>query len=328
VDGFHGAGGEGAVSRQSVGDPVSRINIGPGAIARADYILRRIAGQVIMRVPLAQTLLRKVAYAINHLTIQADVERDTAKFVRALRESTTSDPRATDLSSGFGYDNELAELGAAVQYRAEAIDPRFAEIKTESYALYEAIEKTMVELLTRERSARSVLNFGVGYMHVDAQLARRFPNVEFLGIDRSMLTQRFNERYFSAIPNLRHLTGDVFDLLKSQRFDGAVLLHARTMVLLPPETIARLYDAARDAGFAYIVGFEQAGISRQTHRWYHFDEQSDTASVVYRGFMFLHNYPRLFKNSGYRLIDADVLKTRHPNPDFRILKLVAARAVN
>ena len=305
---------------------VERLNeAAPGPQARIDYVLRRVAGQAMLRLPFAQRALRKAAYLLEHVALQGDIERDTTGYLRKLRGGEARD-RATDPTSGFGYDSEAQELLVAVNYSREAARPDFARVRTESHALYEDIEATVARVLEQDPAVRSFVDFGVGYAHVEARLARRFPQVEFIGIDRSRLTQRFNEHHFADLPNTRFVSGDIFDLLRERRFDGGVFFHARTLLMLPPETIDRLYDAVRGAGFRWIVGFEQAGISRETHGWYRFSADEDRPSVVFRGFMFIHNYPYRLRRSGFTLVDADVIRTRHPNPDFRVLRLVARRA--
>lgn len=88
----------------------------------------------------------------------------------------------------------------------------------------------------------------------------------------------------------------------------------------------KLYRAVRAAGFSYVYGTEQYGISRQTGKNFDFSFEH-RASVVYRDFMYIHNYPEILKDCGFDLIRIDSIKTDHPHQDYRVLSFVAKSAM-
>ena len=91
-----------------------------------------------------------------------------------------------------------------------------------------------------------------------------------------------------------------------------------TITGISPITVARI----RKAGFKYIVGFEPLGLSRQTGGPYVFS-LTPQSSVAYRGHAFIHNYPNILFDTGYSVIDSQLIKTDHAHEDYRIVKFVA-----
>ena len=202
----------------------------------------------------------------------------------------------------------------------------FDNIRSESVNLYPYAIEMLSPLFKSNSGIRLILNFGVCYVHIDNELADRFPQITFWGIDRSKLMKVFNEMTFGKKENVTYLAGDIFDLLESKRFDSGVFFHARTLCLLPKVFIERLYRKVFDAGFEYIVGIEQVGISRETGQFYQFS-QDDKPSVLFRGRMYIHNYPGLANGCGFKLDYAELVKTNHPHKDFRLLSFTARKSL-
>ena len=118
------------------------------------------------------------------------------------------------------------------------------------------------------------------------------------------------------------IVGDIFELLNSHQFSGGMFFHMRTVTFLPDEFIRKLYSAVWKAGFKYIVGFEPLGLSRQTGGPYIFS-LTPQPSVAYRGHAFIHNYPNILFDTGYSIIDSQLIKTDHAHEDYRIVTFVA-----
>lgn len=224
---------------------------------------------------------------------------------------------ASSFESGFGYEDEFVELKAAAYYRAQIEAGNLDRQKTESGALYREVIESLSSRL-RKGDIKTVLNFGVSYAHVDTQLAAAFPDVRFVGLERSKLTTTYNQNIFGDLPNVSFVASDVFDHLKANRYDDALFLHIRTLTLLPESFVDKLYGAAAEAGFADIAGFEQCGISYETHEPYAFDLDPEKPSVNYRSGMFIHNYPGKAAKHGFDLRYAKLLKTNHPESTYRI----------
>lgn len=193
----------------------------------------------------------------------------------------------------------------------------------ESFDFYEHADHVLSDLLSKDSSIEVSSNFGVSYAYLDSVLAKKFANCQFVGIDRSKLTQEFNQKIFNDQSNLRFEALDIFEYLANQSQCG-VLVHMRTCTLLPKHFLLKLYRAAFKAKVKYIVGFEQIGWSRETDNAYRFSDD-DQESVVFRGFMNIHNYPGILKAAGFRLDRIELLKTAHPDDDYRIISFTASK---
>ena len=142
------------------------------------------------------------------------------------------------------------------------------------------------------------------------------------GIDLSKACKAINDCIFGQIDNLHFHAGDVFDLLNVDGFRGDVLHHSRILLLLPQSFVEGLFKAARDAGFMYLVGFEQFGLSSETLEPYEFSDE-DKESVYWRDRMLIHNYPGIAIKLGAEIIDAHILKTANRSPDYRVFCYIA-----
>ena len=91
----------------------------------------------------------------------------------------------------------------------------------------------------------------------------------------------------------------------------------------PLYRIKDLYAAAKEAGFMYVVCYEQIGVGRQTFELYIFSE-NDQLSVAYREGMYIQNYPSLIKEVGYVVDQVKLYETKNPLKDYRILNITAS----
>lgn len=286
------------------------------------YIENRFTFPVRKLVTSSRFFFRLISIVFNRFRAQILQTREFLDRFEASRNRLFN-PNDTGYSidSSFGYSGDVffRELETAHKYKKQ-IDEGFKG-PSESKKLYEHIIDTSTILLN-SRNIPSYFNFGVSYAYTDSVLASKFPSIDFWGLERTDAAKIFNDRLFSNLTNLRILFGDVFDLFAKQRFDGGVFFHSRTLLLLPNEFVRRLYSAAFSAGFKYVFGTEQYGISRQTMKSYEFSyDPRDT--VVYRDFMYIHNYPNLLLESGFKLRKIESIKTDHPHQDCRILSFIA-----
>ncbi len=249
-------------------------------------------------------------------------EAENRKFISVL-EGNDSNPLI--FGSSYGYEDEKRELYVAQHYRYQILNQEQGnDIKSESFDIYERIESVISDILSHDVEIKEVINFGVSYAYVDSLLAEKFNHVKFVGIDRSSLTKKYNEKYFSHIKNMTFHAGDVFQYLCNRKQDRCLLLHVRTMSLLPANFIANLYQSCYQSNVKYIVGLEHVGISRQSEQPYRFSI-NNKPSVLFRNSMFIHNYPALWRNAGYMEKSTELLKTRHPDDDLFFLTFTAAR---
>ena len=222
-------------------------------------------------------------------------------------------------TADYGYTDELGELRTALDYKKE-VERGFPN-PGESKQLYNHAELVLSELLDR---SRYFVNFGAGYAYIDSILASKFPDIQFIGVDRSKFTKVLNESCFPALTNMEFLAEDVLTFLENKDFENGVFFHTRTCCLLPKSFIELLYKAVAKAGLSHIVCMEQVGISRQTGAPYKFSD-NEQPSVAFRWGMYIHNYPEILNKAGYSVTRAELLKTDHPHKDFRILSITACR---
>ncbi|MDX2113924.1 MAG: hypothetical protein SFW63_09380 [Alphaproteobacteria bacterium] len=293
----------------------------PSAYGWIHHWIRQGIARFMVHVPFALQALRLSARAIKAVENTTQAYQQTREQVQRKRMGGAN-PLAFD--SGFGYESELRELEVLAHYHEQLQRGYLDQQRTESGVVYEWLINSVSDLLETFPELTHAINFGVSYAHIDAELAKKFPSRRFIGLDRSSLTKWYNDKHFS-LPNLSIQTADIFDCLKPASQPQSILLHARTLNLLPVDFNVRLYTAAQQAGCRYIVGIEQCGISWETQQPYSFSG-AEKESVVYRNHMFIHNYPSLLAASGYRIIRSQLLATRHPDPNYRLVAFVAEKA--
>lgn len=242
-------------------------------------------------------------------------------FIASLEKLKKDSDNAYTFGSNYGYQSEIKEFNALIDY-AEQLKNKKAFQNSESERLYHQAEKTVSQLLSSDPHIKYFMNMGVCYAYLDSILAKKFPKIHFIGIDRSPYTKAFNENKFSQIKNMEFLSGDVFGALEKRNVENGIFFHSRTFLFLSKKCIEKIYEALFASNIKYIIGMEQVGISRQTKRPYIFSED-DQESVVYRSSMFIHNYPEILKKCGFRISEIELLKTGHAHEDYGILSFTA-----
>ncbi len=267
-------------------------------------------------------LLRKVFFRLGAsiLSIMDDYNRHCRKI--GFFEKTAPSQNNTLL---YGNISRFSDVLTTLNYASEIHDPSFGESSVgESFRLYEEQVKLLTVFFKNNKNVSKFLNFGVSYAYVDSKLASEFNSVDFFGVDLSKYNKSLNEVEFSKFGNMKFVNGDIIDFMDSTNFDGGCLFHSRICCLLPKTFIERLYKKAFDAGFNYIIGFEQFGLSTETLEPFVFSED-DTESIYWRDYMHVHNYTGIAVKSGYEIEQSFVFETGHSNPDYRVLCFVAKR---
>jgi hypothetical protein len=294
----------------------TNIRLEPTFNAKLNYLLRKSIGFLVCRVFGFQFLMRLMAGTLTAI-------QNCAKNYSGLSNINSVEKTAlpNQFGSRFGYDDESAELDAVLYYRSQIRSPHFADLPSESHALYQAVFEEYDRIVASDPSVTNMLDFGVSYAHVDSVLARKYPNTMFLGCDRSEPTMMINRLDFGSIKNLSFFAGDIFDCIERQeRID--VFFHMRTACLLPAEFVEKLYTAARSKGAKYVLLAEQVGLSWETGKAYNFSDDLQP-SVALRWKMMIHNYPYLLKQAGFTIGNHRLLATNHNDPNLRILLMVA-----
>jgi hypothetical protein len=181
-------------------------------------------------------------------------------------------------------------------------------------------------VIIEQGNIKNVFNFGIGFAFIDKQLALKFPNVNFFGIERSMAAKFYNES--DGIPsNLKIFAGDVISHLENNVYENGLFIHIRTALLLPNSFIDNLYSRLENSGFVGLYAVEQLGLSRNTGKAYDFSLQ-EKKSELFRRHMFIHNYPGILKKYKFEISSFDLLRTNHPHFDYRMLVINAIKKLS
>jgi|688.fasta_scaffold503680_2 hypothetical protein len=252
-----------------------------------------------------------------------DFDNDKKQHIKSLKELELMNQKGLKVDSNdFGYtgDTFKRELDFIHNYAVQINSFSEQESNSESKKLYERVISDLGVILSSGR-IKNVFNFGVGYAHIDKQLALKFPKINFFGIERSSAAKYYNEH--NNIPsNLKILEGDVLSHISSTKYSDGLFIHIRTTLLLPTQFVDELYSKLNDSGFVELYAVEQLGLSRSTGTFYEFSILEKN-SELYRRHMFIHNYPNILKKYKFYIKSFDFFQTNHPNFDYRMLVINA-----
>lgn len=266
---------------------------------------------------------RKVTSIFNSFIVLNSRLDNYKRAVIRLKNEGKSIDKGYAIDSEYGYSGDVFTNELMTMYKYKKMIDENYPTPNESKATYAHIIEKSEELIKKAKPS-CYFNFGVCYAYTDAILAKKFPGVQFYGIERTDSARLFNSLYFSDISNLSMYSGDVFEQLKKGNYTGGIFFHSRTLLLLPQTFIRELYKAVYEAGFSYIMATEQYGLSRQLNGSFEFSYEYKQ-SVVYRDFMYIHNYPNILKECGFKLNRIENFKTDHWHEDVRILSFEAER---
>lgn len=289
-----------------------------GDVLSAAFLARhrrhRLYGQAVALLPSTTAgLLIKVAHAIGFSEFVYGAKNE----LEARRVIRLSGADSTAYGTGYGYADEAEDLKVAEFYRSTLR-------RNERRPLLFDHGIATVDRAIMATGAKRVINFGVCYGHVDAQLAAIHPGVSFVGVDRAPSVKRLNDADFTA-PNLEFVAADIIEYLTSQADLGDTLLyHMRTATLLPQAFVKNLYRICGERGLLGVVGIEPYGLSWETGEFYTQSPETK-ASVAFRKGMILHNYEGMLRENGLQLLSMDYVKLEKESEDFRLQTFIARR---
>lgn len=212
----------------------------------------------------------------------------------------------------------VAELEQAIQTRStvrqeDIYDDAYVEALWwrywQAYNLYGRYQQVdswcanvFYDHLRRILSAHPVamaIDFGIMCGHMNAALAKSFPETSFLGADRQQIIKQLNDKVYKH-PNMSNVAADIRDVLAHPQPQPTLLWHARTTVLCTPQFVRDLYQAAAKSGIERIAFLEPVALSRDTLQFYDWETMPD--ATAFRGPMILHNYDRYLKEAGYQIV--------------------------
>jgi len=280
------------------------------------FYIFRVCGFILSYIPYSRQALSFSLRILNKLN-RATHSEYAYRINQKKAIGNISNP--VDFDSGYGYENADEERRVGLMYKAEIISGN--HMNRESPALYDHAISVLNDLVGKY-GVRQVVNFGVSYAYIDSVLAKKYSDVNFVGIDRSKAIKQLNEEEF-RFKNLSFIAGDVMDWINAQKDLSDTLFYSmRTCVLLPQDFIEKLYKKLADRNCYLIVGFEPFGLSCSTNSFY---EQAECKkeSVLFRDTMYLHNYLGILNSNGYEMKRLEYIKTAHVDKDYRIQSFIA-----
>jgi hypothetical protein len=224
-----------------------------------------------------------------------------------------------------GIDALQAELDRAIASGAESRETSYSDDAIDTYwnllwrsmacftrfqngwASMRWLQRTKLEAALRgdARDVTTFLNFGAFCAQVDADLAERFPSVDFHGIDLGARTKALNERAFRR-QNLHFHDRFILDFLDETPvgLQPTMLFHARTTTLFYPKFVERFYQTCAAKGIRYLALWENNSLSYSSARFHDFGKIPN-GSVAYRNVMFIHDYTTLLERAGYQVLQAE-----------------------
>lgn len=141
-----------------------------------------------------------------------------------------------------GLVMRIAELDPYLRERAEIEDwqrcDRLLREQTQFenfVAFFHAVmQKVLGEIIAETPGICRIINFGVLCGRTDYLLARTYPDIDFIGVDRSASVKKMNDEAFKAT-NLRFEAADIFEFLEELDSSRTLLLHSRTCECLYPQ---------------------------------------------------------------------------------------------
>jgi hypothetical protein len=157
------------------------------------------------------------------------------------------------------------------------------------------------KILRNDPSVTQAIDFGAFCAAPNHTLAKMFPSVEFVGLDRQEIIRDLNRVAFPA-PNATYVAGDIIDFLDSSDLKpNALLFHSRTACLCYPEFLKTFYQKCAHKKVRYIWMYEICSMSRDYLEF--FDQgKMPVVSIAARSIMIIHDYVKLLENAGYEIV--------------------------
>ena len=283
---------------------------------------RRLAKRIVSTpgaysaVSLAAKLLRYLA-RLNALVHMVRRDANQELSIRNAAQDTGGNP--VSYGSGYGYENEETDFG----YQKEVLHDLSRGARSKHWPiLLEGL--TELDRLIEKLELKRVVNFGVALAHIDDQLAQKYSDVDFIGIDRAPSVKAFNEKQYER-PNMTFLAADIMDWVDGQEsLEGALFVNMRTIMQLPERFVREYYGRLYERGAAGIYSAEPYGIPRETDSIFLMDYERKP-SVHYRDGMWLHNYPEILTSAGFEVIRAEYVDVPWRDEDQRTFVISAKR---
>lgn len=172
----------------------------------------------------------------------------------------------------------------------------------------QAIQDRLRDLLLQDQAISNVVDFGVLCAEPNYRVAKQFPQVRFVGLDRQPLVKELNDQAYGHMPNMAFYAGDVGEVLPQivSPEERSVFFHCRTSCFLYPAHLQQIYQQCAELNVRYIAIYETTALSRLTYTYYDFEDMPmDT--VPNKSLLYIHNYGRILAAAGYKIVKEERL---------------------
>ena len=197
-----------------------------------------------------------------------------------MRASLGRDSITEIVKERYG-DDSLAGYGSAEYARAD------------NKPLEEQQRGLILPVLTKaiQRVGGPVMEIGSGNGDILALLAARYPEVQFKGVDLSVVTARAKHENSRAT----FIKGYALEMLEGGQLKGRVAFWSSTATLFAPRELARYLAALKASGFTDIVLSEPVALYVPTN------DSKAYSRHIYRE-MWFHNYAGYLRRAGFKKI--------------------------
>jgi len=222
-------------------------------------------------------------------------EQDLANALRDDRLETSHNETYWD-------DKEKIESTWRHYYLSFKNSGRFTNVGCQiNGALIEGIKKCIHE----DATLGTVFNFGTFCGYPDYNLAKDYPDLQWVGYDRETLAIEMNRKAFQA-DNLLFIDGDFHRLmsrLKPKSADQTMMLcHVRAFTEMMPRKFQSVYEAARDRGVKWLVGTEMIGSNPISSQYFQ-DGVEEKRSDIISNQTTSHDYGYYLDQAGYEIVE-------------------------
>jgi SAM-dependent methyltransferase len=276
-----------------------------------------------------------IAPDIQEATVPPDDPKLARKLALGKRLSEAVDlykqteelQRLADVIKAQSVDDKLSE-GQLQQLRSHQQNTMLVEQwrvqyrnTDHRYSLQGIAYYALEELLSKDRTIRSVLNIGCSYGYMDSLLAKDHSTIRFTGVDVTDDTPQKNADL--SLPNLEFKAGYALDMLEEGSLAADMAYMSSTATVIRNAELHRYVRALKPV-VKYVMISEPIwplpGYVIRSPREMSVTEsepgyvQRDPLTGTYGYLCWNHNYAGILENGGY-----DIVSYRFYRPDFTYL---------
>jgi hypothetical protein len=142
----------------------------------------------------------------------------------------------------------------------------------------------------------TLVEIGTGDGKILQYLSTKFPQIEkFVGIDLSSAQIEANKAVFTNNSNLEFVASDGYDWIKKNGHDQMIIVTSRGVLeYFTQSKLQEFFNELNDLSNIFFIAIEPTGVNH--------DILKNPDSEIYGSEnSFSHNYPQLFKNSGFNI---------------------------